>query len=228
LQLKDVGVMPNKGSISRVVMGFIVGLLLPSLLAASTILRGHVQFVLSQEVTLSAVLSTFLLYLIASCREELAFRAFPLRTLNYTFGPWPALLIIALIFGIEHVIGGSSWLNGLVGAGVGSLLYGIAALKTKGLAFPIGIHAAWNFGQWMLGMKGEPGVWKVVIEQGYKSRVDTIGFICYLLVMGLGIVAVHLYWRKSPSKELGIMSEKRDDHYAFPSKEGKHSTQHQL
>jgi membrane protease YdiL (CAAX protease family) len=84
-QLNDV--VPNKGSFFRVAIGFIVGLLLPCLLTALALLIGHVQFVLSPDVTLAAVLSTLLLYLIASCREELVFRAYPLRTLNYAFGP---------------------------------------------------------------------------------------------------------------------------------------------
>jgi len=200
LQLKDVGVVPNSHSFSRLLIGFIAGLALPCLQTAMVLLTGHIKLVISPNITVPAVLSNLLLYVMLSCREELAFRTYPLRSLNYTIGSRGALLIVALMFGIEHVIGGSSWLYGLAGAGFGSLLYGMAALTTKGIAFPIGLHAAWNFGQWVVGFQGKSGIWKAVIDQGYKDRVDMIGFISYLVTMGLGIVIIYFYWKKSSLK----------------------------
>jgi hypothetical protein len=228
LQLKDVGVVPNRQSLSRVYIGFITGLLLPCLQAALVLLTGHIKLVISPDITFTAVLLTFLLYLMLSCREELAFRAYPLRSLNYVLGPWGAVLIVAIIFGIEHKVGGSSWIDSFLGAGVGSLLFGLAALRTKGLAFPIGIHAAWNFGQWALGFKGEPGIWKVVIDKEYKDRVDVIGFISYLIVMGLGIVAVYYYWKSSPLQDSVIKFEGQIDNSILIPDESKQSTQHEV
>lgn len=196
LSLRAVGVVPGRSSLLRVVIGFLIGLLFPALQAALVLLAGHTRLVISADLSMTKLLLAFLLFFVLSCREELAFRAYPLRSLNYTLGPWPALLVVAIMFGVEHVIGGSSWIEGLIGVGVAALLYGIAALKTKGLAVPIGAHAAWNFGQWVLGFKGEPGVWTVVIDPEYKDRVATVGFISYLVVMITGIIVVCFYWRK--------------------------------
>jgi membrane protease YdiL (CAAX protease family) len=57
---------------------------------------------------------------------------------------------VAFAFAVEHVVGGMRWLHAILGAGIGSLLLGMAALATRGLAMPISLHAAWNFGQWWI------------------------------------------------------------------------------
>ena len=76
---------------------------------------------------------------------------------------------------------GATWGNAILGAFTGSLLFGMAALAMRGLAVPIGLHTAWNFGQWTLGEKETSGLWRPVVEQGYKQHVDHMGILGYLL-----------------------------------------------
>lgn len=82
--------------------------------------------------------------------------------------------MVALVFAAEHRLGGSTWIHALLGAGVGSLLFGMASLATRGLALPIGLHAAWNFGQWVAGDKEFPGIWRSTVEQGLKLASNTL------------------------------------------------------
>jgi len=102
-------------------------------------------------------------------REELAFHGYPLQRLKSIFGIWGAQLIVAFVFAFEHVLGGSTWQLALLGAGVGSLLFGMAAIATRGLAMPIGLHAAWNIGDWIRGGKGSVGFWKPIVEDDFKE-----------------------------------------------------------
>ena len=81
----------------------------------------------------------------------------------------------------------------ILGAFTGSLLFGMAALAMRGLAVPIGLHTAWNFGQWTLGEKETSGPWRPVVEQGYKQHVDHMGILGYLLVFGSATVAFYLF-----------------------------------
>jgi uncharacterized protein len=141
-----------------------------------------------------------LLYLLIALREELAFRAYPLRSLNYKLGAFQAQLIIAVIFIAEHVVGGMTWAQAILGSGTGAILFGLAALKTKGIALPMGIHAAWNFTQWCTGFKNEPGIWQTVIDKGNEAKVEQIGFICYLLVMWTAILILYYYPNKNKSE----------------------------
>lgn len=195
IRLKDVGVLPSRYSLSRLSIGFIIGLFFAALQVLLVSLTGHLTLVLSPEISLSMISINLLLYIMVALREEIAFRGYPLRSMNYVVGPWKAQLFVAIIFILEHVIGGMTWPQAILGSGTGALLFGLAALKTKGIALPIGLHLAWNFGQWFFGFKNETGFYNAVVEKGYEVEVEQIGMLCYLLIMGLGMLSFY-YWRK--------------------------------
>ena len=96
-------------------------------------------------------LTSIVLFLLLATREEFAYRGDPLMRLHSRLGYWPAQFIIAILFGLEHRIAGWTWITALGGAAFGSLMFGAVALKTRGLAAPVGLHAAWNIGQSIFG-----------------------------------------------------------------------------
>jgi membrane protease YdiL (CAAX protease family) len=202
LELKDVGVIPRKKSTTRFFGGFLLGLILAILQAVLLLSFAPVKLLFYSKLNFAYILSGLLLYLLIALREELAFRAYPLRSLNYKLGTFYAQLIIAIIFIAEHMIGGMTWTEAILGAGTGAILFGLAALKTKGIALPMGIHAAWNFTQWCAGFKNEPGIWQTVIEKGNETKVEQIGLICYLTVMWAAILIIYYYPDKKKSENL--------------------------
>ena len=193
LRFRDVGTAPDRQSPIRMLVGFALGLLLVALQTCFVMLAGHVQWVRTPSVGLASVGTALLAYVTLASREELAFRGYPLRRLDDRFGVWSAQFVVAIVFAIEHVAGGATWTNAILGAFVGSLLFGMAALAMRGLAVPIGLHAAWNFGQWTLGEKETSGLWRPVVEQGYNLHVDHMGMLGYLLVFGSATVAFYLF-----------------------------------
>jgi membrane protease YdiL (CAAX protease family) len=195
LCLADVGVAPTRRSMIRLIVGFSLGIVLVVLRTSFVSLAGHVQWVRTSEADFAPAGLALLAYLLLAAREELAFRGYPLRRLESSFGMWTAQFVVALGFALEHVAGGYTWTSALLGAAVGSLLFGMAALATRGLTVPIGLHAAWNFGQCVLGEKEISGLWKPVVEQGYRSYVDDMGRIGYLLAFGSTTVAFWLFDR---------------------------------
>lgn len=192
LALKDVGAAIAHRSWLRLAIGFLIGFCLVGLQASIVGVVGHVRWVRSPEVGFNATGTALAAYLVLSCREELAFRGYPLRRLDCFFGPYMAQLLIALLFAVEHVAGGYSWINAMLGVATGSLLFGMAALATRGLAMPIGLHAAWNFGQWMIGGKEIPGLWRTINPQEIRAPLERVGLISYVIVMMLATVA---FWR---------------------------------
>jgi hypothetical protein len=196
LRLNVVGASPDRRSLLRFAIGFLIGAILVAL--SSTILwsAGHVRWVRVSEIGFSDVIIALVAYLSLSVREELAFHGYPLQRLKSFFGLWGAQLIVAFVFALEHVLGGSTWGLALLGAGVGSLLFGMAAIATRGLALPIGLHAAWNIGDWMRGGKGSVGFWKPVVEDGFKERAAFVGITSYVLVMCLATLAFW-WWHRS-------------------------------
>ena len=201
LRLRDIGAAPNLQSMSRAIVGFALGLLLVGTQTCLVGLAGHVHWVRTPSVGFVPVGMALVAYVTLASREELGFRGYPLRRLDSCYGAWTAQFVVALAFAIEHVAGGATWTNAILGAFVGSLLFGMAALVTRGLALPIGLHAAWNFGQWMLGEKESSGIWQPIVEPGYTLHVEHIGMLSYLLVFGSLTVALWLFGKSQTRRE---------------------------
>lgn len=201
LKLYDVGIIPGKYSISRFLCGYIIGFCMAVSQALIVLTYGHFQLKLVPEISMIDILSSLLLFVFIACREELAFRSYSLRSLNISLGPIWALTIIGIIFIVEHVAGGMTWKMAVLGSGAGAILFGVSALKTKGLALSLGLHSAWNFGQWTFGFKNKPGIWEAIVEKGHESDIDNVGLVAFLFVTGIAIAGVFLYYRKSKLSE---------------------------
>jgi membrane protease YdiL (CAAX protease family) len=198
LRLSDIGVAIDARSALRLGLGFVLGLSIVALWAGVSAVTSPVRWVRASGGGLPTAILALAAYLALACREELAFRGYPLRILNRSFGLWFAQIFVAVIFAAEHRLGGLTGTRALVGAAAGSLLFGIAAVRTRGLAVPIGLHAAWNFGQWTLGLRGSSGLWRPVVPDGLQERVDLAGSIVYLALFGAATLAFWL-WRRRAS-----------------------------
>jgi hypothetical protein len=199
LGLEEVGVWTPRGerrwAAARFGVGFGLGLALVAVTTAALGVVGGVRFQLAGDARLVEWGAVLLGYLLLSSREELAFRGYPLFRLRAVLGDWPALVIVALIFAAEHRLGGWDWGRALYGAGVGSLVFGMAALATRGLALPIGIHAAWNFGQWVVGLRGDGAPLKATVLPADQAHFDLVHSVSYVIVMagaGVGL----LVWKR--------------------------------
>ena len=165
----------------RFCVGLLLGFLLVVTQTAIMWFGGGVRWVATSPAP--AMLLPVLGYLLLAAREELAFRGYPLRVLASEFSPWLAQAIVATLFVVEHKLGGATWQNAVFGAGLGSLVFGMAALATKGLALPIGLHAAWNVGDWARGGKGNGGLWSAVLDPGSAAHVQKMAMASYVAVM---------------------------------------------
>jgi membrane protease YdiL (CAAX protease family) len=93
------------------------------------------------------ILSIWAIVLTAAA-EEIAFRGYALWRLLRLIGFWPAQLIVAALFALSHLtLGGYTLLPALIGTVTGSILYGAAFTRTRGMAAPIALHSGWNIAQ---------------------------------------------------------------------------------
>lgn len=201
LRLIDVGVVPGKATTRRFVVGYIIGLFMAVIQALTVLGFGHLRLFFIAHITVQEIIAPFLLYFFVACREELVFRSYSLRSLEYSFSSAVALLFITVIFILEHVAAGMTWKMAIIGSGLGGILFGLAALKTRGLALPLGLHSAWNFGQWMVGFKNKPGVWNAVVEKGYETETENISLAVFVLVMLLAIIGIVLFYKRKSIQE---------------------------
>jgi membrane protease YdiL (CAAX protease family) len=72
----------------------------------------------------------------------------------------------------------------------------MATLATRGLALPLGLHAAWNLGDWARGGKGESGLWMTRVDDGYATGVEMVAMTGYAAIMLLALATFWVLYRR--------------------------------
>ncbi len=86
-------------------------------------------------------------FILIALLEEFLFRGYMQSTLDPAVGFSPAAIILAMLFAALHLQNFSeSWFGALM-AGFFRLLAAFALQRTGNVWFPVGMHAAWDWGQ---------------------------------------------------------------------------------
>ena len=151
LEKREITELATRNLGKYLLVGLLVGLLVPSLSILVTYLRG--EYII---LSVSGLTNIFLRNLIISIAfgvvtaiyEEVLFRGILFRLIEEKLGSYIALIISSLIFGFLHLITND---NGSLFAGfaisITSIILTAAYMYTRNLWFPIAIHFAWNFAQ---------------------------------------------------------------------------------
>ena len=142
-------------------IGLGIGAVLMILPALTLTVFGYVHWQLNTLSFFSIIPGIALMASVAFA-EELLFRGFIFQRLIDAFGKWPAQLLLGGLFLLTHLnnpgmTGFTSFLAS-INIFIASLLFGMAYLKTKSLALPIGLHFMANLTQGVIlgfGVSGE-------------------------------------------------------------------------
>lgn len=117
-----------------------------------TAILGQVR-VVSSELALAGLLSALGMSLFAGVVEELFARGTLFRVTDRRLGGLAALVITALVFGLQHATNPSATpASTLAVALEGGVMLSVVYLLTGSLWAPIAVHFGWNFGQAVLGL----------------------------------------------------------------------------
>jgi membrane protease YdiL (CAAX protease family) len=184
--------------LSQLAIGLALGAALMALPAAFLAAGSWVTWRVNAD-WIDAIGATLLTLAAASAAEELLFRGFLFQRLIDGLGAWPAQLLIAALFTLTHSdalaeIGPLAYLAG-ANIFVASILFGLAYLRTRSLALPIGLHFAANVMQGPIlgfGVSGNDAaglltatpqdvpVWLTGGAFGLEASVP--GFVCVLVM----------------------------------------------
>ena len=151
----DTGLLASQGLPLRRIAwretwkGFVLGFLLIALSVVAIAIFGNLRMTAAlNAVTARRAAVVVVLLLAGAMFEEVMFRGYPFQRLVEAIGPWFAILVLSVLFGVGHLqnpnAGGIlSW--GFFNTIVVGVLLALAYLKTKALWFPFGFHFAWNF-----------------------------------------------------------------------------------
>lgn len=192
LDMSSLGYYPrHKSHWWQLLFGVLLGCIMLIVTAMITLKLAHADWHFN-KVDPIYVLITFIMCGCSAYVQEFVFRGYPFQALLKRYGPWLAQLAVALPFGLMHVNHSMSWpdiATVMLTTGSGSLLFGLAYIKTRNLMFPVGIHFGWNFLQVLI--PRTPGVngkaWISVTGYG-TSYGSTAILLPYLVTVGIAII----------------------------------------
>jgi len=147
----DVGFAINLRWFKGLISGTLVGITMLLVTAGMIWMIGGVTFELDAERSLQGLSYGLYLFLIGSLMEEILHRGFIFQRLIDGIGVWWAQILMASLFALGHW--GNPGMDGLtqlfatLDLFLISLIFGLAYLKTRSLALPIGLHLGWNWAQ---------------------------------------------------------------------------------
>jgi uncharacterized protein len=147
----SLGLVPTRARVGEFLFGFALSVVL---FAALALVRGAsvaaVWTFAGAEAVVGACAGLIIAFLLFF-PEELLFRGYAFQRLVPVFGAWPAILTSSVLFGVYHVVGSGMWGSGafftFAMPALGGVVLGWAAVRSKGLALPIGLHLGGNWVQ---------------------------------------------------------------------------------
>jgi membrane protease YdiL (CAAX protease family) len=140
----------NVGWLKELCVGGLIGsvmMLVPALILE---IFGWIRWQWNPE-PLPTLSSSLLLFAGVAAAEELLFRGFVFQRFISGLGQWPAQLIIAAFFLLTHLnnpgMTGTVKVMASINIFLASILFGLAFIRTRSLAMPLGLHWMANWVQ---------------------------------------------------------------------------------
>jgi membrane protease YdiL (CAAX protease family) len=202
--VNDVGLRWSARSPRRFVAGLLLGTAVSAMmLLAISLIAGPLEISRVTAPSSAAIMVIVATTLALGIMEEVGFRAYSLWTLVESFGIWWGQLVVAGAFTLMHLVYGWSIGTALLGVFPSALLFGAAAIATRGVACPLGVHVAMNLCRWLMGETADPGVWRIGASGAAEHRVGAAAPAIGFGVVIAAAVAVTLWsvWRARRSPQ---------------------------
>ena len=202
-RFSDIGLTIERTTIVRFFAGIIIGVIIMGLLAAGVIYFSNLTVQVNPRSNAwHFLLVTFPLIPLAFM-EELAFRAYPLQILKDRVGIRPSIIITSILFAAYHIVNGWSIASVVLGPAVWGLVFGLAAVYSKGIAMPTGIHYAVNLTTSALGAKDTAAsIWtvkQVNTPAAEYQGTDWAMILSSLVLLIFAVTCLELYMRRKTS-----------------------------
>ncbi|ULQ53384.1 CPBP family intramembrane glutamic endopeptidase [Flavihumibacter fluvii] len=199
-QFCDIGLTFEQKAIVKFFTGVLVGIGIMGLLATSLIYFTNVGIVTNPGSNFLNFLLMTLPLIPLAFMEELGFRAYPLEILKDKVGIWLSIIITSILFALYHIANGWTIVSSFSGPAVWGLVFGLAAIHSKGIAMPTGIHYAANLTTSAFGAANNTvSIW--VIKQTNPSTkkyggIDWVTILPALALLVFATICIELYIRQ--------------------------------
>lgn len=195
---RSIGLFWEKGTLSRFFKGFLLGTCIFFVMMLILSVCGGGQWQRMPWKADGYTLLAYLSFIPLGIMEELAFRSYALIRLNQVFGLRVTLLIVALAFALYHVSMGWSVYVASGGPFVWSFVFGLAAVWSRGIALPAGIHISVNVLLNMAGLSGNNGLlWKMNVPENRHASIEFAGVSLELGLLALSLIAMEFFIQRT-------------------------------
>ncbi len=202
-QFSDIGLTFERNTVKKFFVGVITGVLIMGLLAASVVHFSNVEVDVNPNSNLLHFLLVTAPLLPLAFMEELAFRSYPLEILKDKAGLRLSLIITSILFALYHIANGWTIASSFYGPAVWGLVFGLAAIYSRGIAMPTGIHYAANLTTASLGSKNTTGNIWIVRQPDSPSLndggTDWLTILPSFALLLFAIICIEVYIRRTKS-----------------------------
>ncbi|KRD79785.1 hypothetical protein ASE43_02480 [Lysobacter sp. Root983] len=149
--LSSIGFVLNARWARELGVGSLLGLTTAVLAVAMIWAVGGVRLELDPARSFGLLAYGLYIFLFVALFEETLFRGFVFQRLIAGAGVWVAQLALGLLFASSHWgnpdMQGGTLVWATIELFLGAVLLGLAYLRTRSLAMPVGIHLGWNWAQ---------------------------------------------------------------------------------
>jgi uncharacterized protein len=209
--LGAIGRYWGKFSLYALLKGVVWGMLIFAAIISALLLFAGLRLVQNTTAISASSFIWMLPFIPLALMEEMAFRGYPFIKLKKEFGLHITQVIVAIFFALYHIIQGWDVSVAFLGPAIWSFVFGWAAARSGGIALPTGIHVALNWGQGLVGLKGNATDALWVLE--YKgdapntnATADLVGTIMHLLVLACAVLFTERLVRKN--RRMSIQAKK--------------------
>ncbi len=144
----QLGWHTDHGLAPRVLRGLGLGASMAALAVGLAFVVGRATVRLTHDWSRWPVIAVplFVGLLLAALSEELLFRGFPLRRLADAIGPWAAMTLLAVGFGLAHLKNPSATVFSTINVALAGVWLSFAFFSHGGMGLAWGLHAGWNAG----------------------------------------------------------------------------------
>lgn len=194
----DIGLTFERKTMIMFFVGVIIGIVVMGLLATSVTYFSSAKIEVNQKSNLLYFFLVTAPLLPLAFMEELGFRAYPLVLLKDRMGIRLSIIITSILFGLYHIFNGWSIASSFYGPAVWGLLFGLAAIYSKGIAMPTGIHYAANLTTSAFGAKNNTAsIWTLTQPDDVKhGGIDWSTILPSLALLAFAVICMELYLRR--------------------------------
>lgn len=178
-------------TLPKSLLGLLMGIILAAIMVGTMVICTDVTIAINDNPAILPFLMTATALIPLAWMEEMAFRGYAFQQLHTSIGLRNTQIIIAIIFALYHVAGGQGLASSFLGPGCFAFVFGMARVKSGGIALPTGLHIGLNLFNASIGQhRGLNSLFVIGLENGTELSGRMIAYWGY----GLNLTMLVVTW----------------------------------